>query len=83
MKKTSEAQIGDTIFRPNFPVKALPGFKKAKPVVFGGMYPVDQSEIKALEAALSRLMLNDRSVTIEAAISSVLGKCFYGDFSTA
>ena len=74
MKNPSEAQIGDTFFDPDFPVSALPGFKKAKPVVFGGMFPVDQSEYKGLEAALNRLTLNDRSVTIEPAISTVLGK---------
>ena len=74
MKKTSEAQIGDTFFHPNLPVPPLPGFTKVKPVVFGGMFPIDQSEYKALEAALNRLTLNDRSVTIEPAASTVLGK---------
>ena len=74
MKKPSEAQIGDTFFHPDFPVAPLPGFKKAKPVVFGGMFPIDQSEYKALEAALNRLLLNDRSVTIEPANSTVLGE---------
>ena len=74
MKNPYEAQIGDTFFHTDFPVAPLPGFKKSKPVVFGGMYPIDQTQNKDLESALTRLTLNDRSVSIEPSNSIVLGE---------
>ncbi|XP_077157961.1 translation factor GUF1, mitochondrial isoform X2 [Paroedura picta] len=73
MKETAEAQIGDTLFSHKQPVEPLPGFKSAKPMVFAGMYPVDQSEYGNLKSAIEKLTLNDSSVTVHRDSSLALG----------
>ncbi|XP_065554076.1 translation factor GUF1, mitochondrial isoform X3 [Lathamus discolor] len=73
MKEVTEAQIGDTLFLYKQPVEPLPGFKSAKPMVFAGMYPVDQTEYNNLKSALEKLTLNDSSVTIHRDSSLALG----------
>lgn len=73
MKEVKEAQIGDTLYLHKQPVEALPGFKPAKPMVFAGMYPMDQSEYTALRSALEKLTLNDSSVSIQKDSSLALG----------
>ncbi|XP_071412659.1 translation factor GUF1, mitochondrial isoform X4 [Pithys albifrons albifrons] len=73
MKEVTEAQIGDTLFLYKQPVEPLPGFKSAKPMVFAGMYPVDQTEYNNLKSALERLTLNDSSVTVHRDSSLALG----------
>ncbi|TRY89812.1 hypothetical protein DNTS_018562 [Danionella cerebrum] len=73
MKEVKEAQIGDTFYLNKQPVEALPGFKPAKPMVFAGMYPTDQSEYPGLRSALEKLTLNDSSVTIQNDSSMALG----------
>ena len=76
MKTVKEAQIGDTVFNPNSPVKAFPGFKRAKPMVFAGIYPVDTTEFPLLADAVEKLILNDASVTTEKKTSAALGLGF-------
>uniref|UniRef100_A0A3B3XAC1 Tr-type G domain-containing protein n=1 Tax=Poecilia mexicana TaxID=48701 RepID=A0A3B3XAC1_9TELE len=79
MKDVKEAQIGDTLYRHDHPVQALPGFKPAKAMVFLfcswplSMYPMDQSEYPALRSAIERLTLNDSSVTVQRDSSLALG----------
>ncbi|KAF7248395.1 Translation factor GUF1, mitochondrial [Varanus komodoensis] len=73
MKDVAEAQIGDTIYLHNQPVEPFPGFKSAKPMVFAGMYPTDQSEYNNLKSAVEKLTLNDSSVTVHRASSLALG----------
>uniref|UniRef100_A0A452GL10 Tr-type G domain-containing protein n=1 Tax=Gopherus agassizii TaxID=38772 RepID=A0A452GL10_9SAUR len=73
MKEVTEAQIGDTLYLHKQPVEPLPGFKSAKPMVFAGMYPVDQSEYNNLKSAIEKLTLNDSSVTIHRDNSLALG----------
>ncbi|KAE8629504.1 hypothetical protein XENTR_v10000505 [Xenopus tropicalis] len=73
MKEVKEAQIGDTLYLQKQPVEPLPGFKSAKPMVFAGMYPVDQSEYNNLKGALEKLTLNDSSVTVHRDSSAALG----------
>uniref|UniRef100_A0A3P8W6T4 GTP binding elongation factor GUF1 n=1 Tax=Cynoglossus semilaevis TaxID=244447 RepID=A0A3P8W6T4_CYNSE len=73
MKDVKEAQIGDTLHLQERPVEALPGFKPAKPMVFAGMYPMDQSEYQGLRSAIDRLTLNDSSVTAQKDSSLALG----------
>ncbi|KAH0616224.1 hypothetical protein JD844_027188 [Phrynosoma platyrhinos] len=73
MKEVTEAQIGDTIYLHNQPVDPFPGFKSAKPMVFAGMYPVDQSEYNNLKSAVEKLTLNDSSVTVHRDSSLALG----------
>ncbi|XP_032645793.1 translation factor GUF1, mitochondrial isoform X2 [Chelonoidis abingdonii] len=73
MKEVTEAQIGDTLYLHKQPVEPLPGFKSAKPMVFAGMYPVDQSEYNNLKSAIEKLTLNDSSVTVHRDSSLALG----------
>nr|XP_039324169.1 translation factor GUF1, mitochondrial isoform X1 [Saimiri boliviensis boliviensis]XP_039324170.1 translation factor GUF1, mitochondrial isoform X1 [Saimiri boliviensis boliviensis] len=73
MKDVTEAQIGDTLHLRKQPVEPLPGFKSAKPMVFAGIYPVDQSEYNNLKSAIEKLTLNDSSVTVHRDSSLALG----------
>jgi len=77
IKNLSETKVGDTICDANNPlVKALPGFKPSKPVVFCGLFPVDSSEYQKLKDGLAKLQLNDSSFSYEAESSSALGLGF-------
>lgn len=76
MKTVREARVGDTLYHSRFPVKPLPGFKPAKPVVFAGIFPVDASEFEILRDAIEKLTLNDASVSVEKKSSPALGLGF-------
>jgi len=62
MRSVKECLIGGTIHSTGTAVELLPGFLKAKPMVYAGVYPMDQSEHPSLRSALERLLLNDASV---------------------
>jgi elongation factor 4 len=74
LKSTREVTVGDTVHLLNHPVSALPGFRAAKPMVFAGLFPNDQSEYGDLKRAIEKLALNDSSVTIGADSSAALGQ---------
>jgi len=77
IKTLSETKVGDTICDASNPIiKALPGFKPSKPVVFCGLFPVDSSEYQKLKDGLGKLKLNDASFSYEAESSSALGLGF-------
>ena len=77
IKNLSETKVGDTICESQKPlIKALPGFKPSKPVVFCGLFPVDSSEYQKLKDGLAKLQLNDSSFSFEAESSSALGLGF-------
>jgi len=77
IKNLSDTKVGDTICDANKPLKkALPGFKPSKPVVFCGLFPVDNSEYQKLKDGLAKLQLNDSSFSYEAESSSALGLGF-------
>ncbi len=66
--------VGDTITTVENPAKEpLPGYKEALPMVFSGMYPVDNEDYADLKEALEKLKLNDSSITFEPETSSALG----------
>jgi len=66
--------VGDTVTLVENPAKeALPGYKKAVPMVFCGMYPVDNDQYHELKDSLDKLKLNDSSITFEPETSSALG----------
>uniref|UniRef100_A0A8C6YBV2 GTP binding elongation factor GUF1 n=1 Tax=Naja naja TaxID=35670 RepID=A0A8C6YBV2_NAJNA len=73
MREIMDAQIGDTVYLQNQPVEPFPGFKSAKPMVFAGVFPTDQSEYSNLKGALEKLTLNDSSVTVQRDNSLALG----------
>ncbi|CAH0393015.1 unnamed protein product [Bemisia tabaci] len=73
MRSTAEAKIGDTVYLKNAPVEPLPGFRPPRPIVFAGVYPMDQSEHIAMKKALEKLALNDPAVTVIPDTSAALG----------
>jgi elongation factor 4 len=76
MKTVKEARIGDTIYHAKKEVTPFPGFKPAKPMVFAGIYPIDNTEFELLRTAIEKLTLNDASVTVEKKTSMALGLGF-------
>ncbi len=77
IKNLSDTKVGDTICDALSPIdKPLPGFKPSKPVVFCGLFPVDNSEYQKLKDGLAKLQLNDSSFSYEAEFSSALGLGF-------
>jgi len=77
IKNLSDTKVGDTICDALNPIeKALPGFKPSKPVVFCGLFPVDNSEYQKLKDGLAKLKLNDSSFSYETETSSALGLGF-------
>lgn len=74
IKNVRDTQIGDTLTSAEVPAaKSLPGFKKVKPFVFAGIYPVDADQYGNLKTALEKLSLNDASFTFEPETSQALG----------
>ena len=66
--------VGDTITTvENSATEPLAGYKEALPMVFSGMYPVDNDQYSDLKEALEKLKLNDSSITFEPETSSALG----------
>lgn len=66
--------VGDTITNADNPAdEPLEGYKEAKPMVFSGLYPVDNDQYHDLKDALEKLKLNDSSITFEPETSSALG----------
>ena len=66
--------VGDTITNAENPApEPLPGYKEALPMVFSGLYPVDNDDYQDLKEALEKLKLNDSSITFEPETSSALG----------
>lgn len=77
IKAVADTSVGDTITNPDKPAKEpLLGFRKAKQMVFGGIFPVDSSEFHVLKESLEKLQLNDASLTFEVESSNALGMGF-------
>ena len=74
IKTVSEARVGDTITLSELPAtEPLPGYRKATPVVFCGIYPADGAKYPDLREALDKLQLNDASLLFEPETSTALG----------
>jgi GTP-binding protein LepA len=81
IKDIAHARVGDTIVDANNPAAGpLPGFKTVKPMVFAGLFPVDNEDYQNLKDALGKLVLNDASVTFEPETSAALGFGFRTGF---
>jgi len=66
--------IGDTVTDPFNPTaEPMTGYKEPKPMVFSGLYPVNNSEFEDLREALGKLKLNDSSFTFAPEVSDGLG----------
>jgi GTP-binding protein LepA len=74
MKELCDAPVGDTLTKPDNPTHTpFPGFKKVKPMVFAGLYPVEPSEYELLKTSLEKLQLNDAAFSYEPETSKALG----------
>ncbi len=74
IKTSSDARVGDTVTLATNPAAApLPGYRKANPMVFCGIFPSDGAKYPDLREALERLQLNDASLSFEPETSVALG----------
>ncbi len=77
IKRVADAKVGETIteaLRPT--VTPFPGYRDAKPMVFAGLYPIEDSDYESLRDALEKLRLNDPAFTFEPETSLALGYGF-------
>ncbi|HEV3385008.1 MAG TPA: translation elongation factor 4, partial [Gemmata sp.] len=74
IKTIDDVNIGDTVtdaFQPT--AEPLAGYKEPKPMVYSGLYPVNNNEFEDLREALAKLKLNDSSFTYQPEVSDGLG----------
>ncbi len=77
IKAVADCEVGDTITDARTPAsEPLPGFQPSLPVVFCGMFPVDNGEFEHLRDSLQKLALNDSSFHWEPESSAALGSGF-------
>ncbi|NMB03230.1 MAG: elongation factor 4 [Tissierellia bacterium] len=74
IKEVKHVRVGETITHTDRPVeKALPGYQKALPMVFCGLYPAEGEDYDNIRDALEKLQLNDAALTFEPETSVALG----------
>ena len=77
IKDLRDTRVGDTITDDLRPAaEPLPGYRQANPMVFCGIYPADGADYEALRDALTKLKLNDASLSFEPETSAALGYGF-------
>lgn len=74
IRDAKEVSVGDTITHVDNPTShALAGYKKMKPVVYTGFYPIDTRDYSELKESLEKISLSDSSITWEQETSKALG----------
>lgn len=74
IKQANEVKVGDTITSSLNPCdSAIRGFEDVKPMVFAGIYPVDNEDYEELRYSMEKLQLNDSSLVFEPESSAALG----------
>ncbi|MEA3305673.1 MAG: translation elongation factor 4, partial [Candidatus Omnitrophota bacterium] len=74
IRDADEIEIGDTITAFANPAgEPLPGYKKLRPMVFSGIYPVNSKDFEVLKDAMAKLRLSDASFQYEPESSAALG----------
>jgi GTP-binding protein LepA len=74
IKNLADVHIGDTVTDALHPTPtALAGYKEPKPMVFSGLYPVNNNDFEELREALAKLRLNDASFIYQPEVSEGLG----------
>ncbi|MBK7429306.1 MAG: elongation factor 4 [Saprospiraceae bacterium] len=74
IKESKEIKVGDTITTVANPCsESIQGFEDVKPMVFAGIYPIDNDDFEDLRDALEKLQLNDASLVFEPESSAALG----------
>lgn len=74
IKQVKDTRVGDTVTRVDQPAQhPLPGYRPVHPMVYCGLYPVDNVDYDNLRDALEKLKLNDASLVFEPENSVALG----------
>lgn len=74
IKDIRDTRVGDTVTSADNPAtEALDGYRAINPMVYCGLYPVDNSKYNELREALERLQLNDAALQFEPETSQALG----------
>ncbi|MBP7274017.1 MAG: translation elongation factor 4, partial [Saprospiraceae bacterium] len=73
IKVSKEIKVGDTITHVARKGEAIKGFEEVKPMVFAGIYPIDNDDFEDLRDSLEKLQLNDASLVFETESSAALG----------
>ncbi len=74
IKVSREIKVGDTITHLSRPCsESVKGFEDVKPMVFAGIYPLDNDDFEDLQDSLEKLQLNDASLVFEKETSAALG----------
>ena len=74
IKEAKEVKVGDTITHRDRPCKDfIEGFEEVKPMVFAGIFPIDNDDFEDLRDSLEKLQLNDASLVFETETSTALG----------
>ncbi|MCB9294874.1 MAG: elongation factor 4 [Lewinellaceae bacterium] len=74
IKESKEIKVGDTVTHVERPCgQAIKGFEDVKPMVFAGIFPIDNDDYEDLRDSLEKLQLNDASLIFEPETSVALG----------
>jgi len=73
IKESKEIKVGDTITTADNPGASITGFEEVKPMVFAGIFPIDNDDYEDLRESLEKLQLNDASLVFEPETSVALG----------
>ncbi len=74
IKTIQDTRVGDTVTLADNPAaEALDGYRHIQPMVYSGMYPVDNAKFNDLREALEKLQLNDAALEFEPESSQALG----------
>lgn len=74
IKTTADLKIGETITSTIAPAdEPLPGFKEVQPMVYSGIYPLNNADFEGLRTALGKLQLNDPALVYQQESSVALG----------
>ena len=73
-KDVSQSKVGDTITSTAHPAtEPLPGYRDPQPMVYAGLFPIDNAQFPELREALDKLKLNDAALIYEPETSVALG----------
>ena len=74
VKDVSQSKVGDTVTTEANPAKEpLPGYQDPQPMVYSGLFPIDNAQFPELRDALDKLKLNDAALVYEPETSVALG----------
>ena len=74
LKDPEAVRVGDTLTWASNPCpEPLPGYREAKPMVYTGLFPIDNKDYENLRDALDKLHVNDPSLVWESETSVALG----------